>query len=256
MTVQNAAPKATISGPDAGSTVTLSFRAADAPGGPADGDVDWGDGKSEPIAGGRATSATPTQRRAPHRHVRGRDPTAARARATRAPLAVAARAGHARADRDAHPVDAAGVRRAVPAPWSPTRHLARAGHPRCIRAADLRPALAAQTIKVQLLAHDRGRSSSASPLAAARAASPSARRPRAWPRRAAGKRVPGVYSPFSGRAVTCPQGRRTRSTLAPRRAQGGKALKPGTYLLDDHGRQTSRSSARTRMWVLAVSCAA
>jgi len=60
-----------------------------------------------------------------------------------------------------------------------------------------------------------------------------------------GRRVPGVYSPFSNRAVTADKGLNTVTLAATGRK--GKTLKPGTYLLTITAGDVS---VRTKMWVL------
>jgi hypothetical protein len=61
-----------------------------------------------------------------------------------------------------------------------------------------------------------------------------------------GRKVPGVYSPFSGRAVTANKGLNTVTLAATGRK--GKTLKPGTYLLTITAGDVS---VRTKVWVLA-----
>ncbi|HEY6888236.1 MAG TPA: hypothetical protein VI300_10665, partial [Solirubrobacter sp.] len=118
--------------------------------------------------------------------------------------------------------------------------------PRCLRADDLRAKITkVQTMKVRFsLAAAAPVKFTLQRLSGKGGASkcPPARG-RAHPD---GKRVPGVYTPFTNKSVNVRQGANTVTVAATDRA--GKRLKPGTYLLIV---QSGGVTARTKLWVLA-----
>jgi hypothetical protein len=61
-----------------------------------------------------------------------------------------------------------------------------------------------------------------------------------------GKRVPGVYRPFTDKSVTAAKGANTVTVAATGRR--GKRLTPGTYLLTV---SSGGTTSRTKLWVLA-----
>ena len=118
--------------------------------------------------------------------------------------------------------------------------------PRCLRADDLRARIAkAQTMKVRFsLGIAAPVKFTLQRLSGKGGASkcPPAR----GVKHPDGKRVPGVYRPFTNKSVNVNKGANTVTVAATGRK--GKRLRPGTYLLIV---ESGGVSARTKLWVLA-----
>ena len=118
--------------------------------------------------------------------------------------------------------------------------------PRCLRADDLRARIArTQTMKVRFsLATAAPVKFTLQRLSGKGGASkcPPAR----GVKHPDGKRVPGVYRPFTNKSVNVGKGANTVTVAATGRQ--GKRLAPGTYLLTV---ESGGVSARTKLWVLA-----
>ena len=118
--------------------------------------------------------------------------------------------------------------------------------PRCLRADDLRARIAkARTMKVRFSL------GTAAPVKfTLRRLSGKGGASKCPPARGVkhpdGKRVPGVYRPFTNKSVKVKKGANTVTVAATGRK--GKRLAPGTYLLIV---ESNGVSARTKLWVLA-----
>ena len=118
--------------------------------------------------------------------------------------------------------------------------------PRCIRAAGLKAvSAAAKTIKVQFRLNTAADVKFSLDRAKGKTGFTNCP-PAKGVAQKGGRKVPGVYSPFSGRAVTANKGLNTVTLAATGRK--GKTLKPGTYLLTITAGDVS---VRTKVWVLA-----
>ena len=248
VTVENTAPVVKITGAEdvpASGEVTLNVAATDVD--PLTGTIDWGDGTVVPFAAGdvshtyaSAGARTVTvrverlRRRRRHGHARAR-------------RRLAARADHADPDRDAHPDDDGAVRRRARRRGVQRAHLARAGH------AALHPRRGpegrqrrGQDDQGAVPPQHRGRRQVQPRPREGQDAASSNCPPAKGVAQKGGRKVPGVYSPFSGRAVTANKGLNTVTLAATGRK--GKTLKPGTYLLTITAGDVS---VRTKVWVLA-----
>ena len=118
--------------------------------------------------------------------------------------------------------------------------------PRCLRADDLRAKIAkAQTMKVRFsLGTAAPVKFTLQRLSGKGGASkcPPAR----GVKHPDGKRVPGVYRPFTNKSVNVAKGANTVTVAAT--TGKGRRLAPGTYLLTI---ESGGVSARTKLWVLA-----
>lgn len=242
--VRNVAPTLTVTGADTATTgqaVALTLAGADAGGDALSGTVDWGDGTSDAYA---ATAAhTYAAAGAYTVTVTLRDKDGAQTTATHAITVAAPLAPPAAPAPTPAPAAGGGV---LGAEATSLELSAVRVTPRCIRAAGLRAvATAAKTIKVQfrtsadadvmfrLTRQDGKRGASKCPPATGVA-------------QRGGRKVPGVYSPFSRRAVQAKRGLNTVTLAAT--TGTGKALAPGTYLLTITAGDVT---ARTKVWVLA-----
>ncbi len=212
------------------------------------GTVDWGDGTVVPFAAGdvshtyaSAGARTVTVRVSDNGRRRGHGHARARRR-------LAARADHAHPDRDARADDDAtvpsgGVLGAVESNVRISRVQVT---PRCIRAEGLKAvSSAAKTIKVQFRLNTAADVKFSLKRAKGKTGFTNCP-PAKGVAQKGGRKVPGVYSPFSGRAVTANKGLNTVTLAATGRK--GKTLKPGTYLLTITAGDVS---VRTKVWVLA-----
>jgi hypothetical protein len=240
LTITNAAPTATIAGPDAvpsSGATTLTLQLADAGDDTLTSSLDWGDGTTDTIDGAGEKTATHTYTAPGEKTITlvATDSDGAKGEATHT-LTVAA-------------APAAPAPPATTTPTATTPKQTITGvkvTPRCLRADDLRARIAkARTMKVRFtlgtaapvkfalerLSGKRGASKCPPP------------RGRKHPD---GKRVPGVYRPFTDKSITVKKGANTVTVAAT--GKRGKRLAPGTYLLT----VTSNGvSARTKLWVLA-----
>ena len=243
--VANVAPTATITGPDAvpsSGAVTLQVAAVDPGVDALSGTIDWGDGTTESLTLG-ALSHTYAAPGAYTVTVRARDDDGADAAPVTHALTVAA--------APAAPTPTATPAPAPAPPVMPAavRKLAIDGlkvTPRCIRAAGLR-AITAQrrtvAVRFNLNAAADVRLSlerwTGKP-GAKRCPAPTGKA------KADGRKIPGVYSPHSGRAVAARAGVNTVTLAATSRR--GTRLRPGTYLLTV---RAGDATARVKVWVLA-----
>lgn len=233
--VRNVVPTLALNGAGtatAGAAYALTLAGADAGGDALTGTIHWGDGTSDAYAAaashvyGSAGSFTVT--------VTVRDKDGAEVTATHAVTVAAAPAAPAPATgvlgAEATNLKISGVRVT----------------PRCIRATGLRAVTsAAKTIKVQFRVSTAANVTfSLERWADKRGASKCP--PSTGVAKKGGQKVPGVYSPFSDRAVKAKTGLNTVTLAATGRK--GKALKPGTYLLTITAGEVT---ARTKVWVLA-----
>ena len=241
VTVGNVAPTATITGPDAvpsSGAATLTLAIADIGDDTLSSLLDWGDGTTETVtgAGEKTVNHTYTSAGAKEITLVATDSDGAKSAVARHTLTVAA-------------VPAA------PAPTpSPTVTPKAAKQtitgvkitPRCLRADDLRARIArTQTMKVRFsLATAAPVKFTLQRLSGKGGASkcPPAR----GVKHPDGKRVPGVYRPFTNKSVNVGKGANTVTVAATGRR--GKRLAPGTYLLTV---ESGGVSARTKLWVLA-----
>ncbi|MDA0167984.1 PKD domain-containing protein [Solirubrobacter taibaiensis] len=247
ITVENTAPVVTIAGPEtvpASGEVTLKVGATDAD--TLTGTVDWGDGTVVPFAAGDVshTYAGPGARTVT---VRVTDKDGAEGTATHA-LVVASLPAPTTPTPTATPAPtttppSGGVLGAVESNVRISRVQVT---PRCIRAEGLKAvSSAAKTIKVQF----RLNTAADVKFSLKRAKDKTGFThcpPAKGVAQKGGRKVPGVYSPFSGRAVTANKGLNTVTLAATGRK--GKTLKPGTYLLTISAGDVS---VRTKVWVLA-----
>jgi hypothetical protein len=236
LTVTNAAPKATIGGPDAvpsSGQTTLTLRLSDTGDDTLTSALDWGDGTVETVGGAGEKTVTHTYASAGQKTI----------------TLVATDSDGAKSSVATHTLTVA-TALAAPGPAAPAavkQTITRVRvTPRCLRADDLRARIAKKrTMKVRFTL------GAAAPvkftlqrLSGKRGASkcPPAR----GVKQRNGKRVPGVYRPFTNKSINVSQGANTATVAATGRK--GKRLAPGTYLLivDSAG-----VSARTKHWVLA-----
>ena len=220
--------------------VTLQVGASDPGGDAVSGTIDWGDGTVEPLTLGAHTHTYA----APGAYtvtVRGRDADGGDAAPVTHALSVAA----APATPTPTPTPSP-----TPAPVTPAAaKLAIDGlqvTPRCIRAANLR-ALTAQrrtvSVRFNLSAAADVRLSlerSKGKPGAKRCPAPTGNA------KADGRKIAGVYSPRSNRALAARAG--VNSVTLAATGRRGTLLRPGTYLLTI---RAGEASARVKVWVLA-----
>ena len=259
--IANAAPAASIAGPatvPSSGAVALTLAASDPGGDALTGTLDWGDGHTEPFKG--AGTARHTYKTAGDHTVTlvVRDADGAEAATARHTLSVASLpAPRPKPDPTPAPNPVP-----TPEPGAPVQPPATGGvagltitkpvritglavTPRCIRAGGLRATVAsARTIdvrfkldasapvRVKLERWKDKRGAAGCPPARGYA-------------KADGKRIAGVYSAHSKRAVEARAGVNTL-TLAATDGKG-KRLRPGTYLLTV---RSGSASARVKLWVL------
>ncbi|MDA0161791.1 PKD domain-containing protein [Solirubrobacter ginsenosidimutans] len=246
--VTNAAPTATITGPDAVASngeTTLTIRTADVGDDLLTAVLDWGDGTTEPITGAGEKTVTHTY-----------TTSGAKSITLLATDSDGAKSPVARHDLTVAELPAAPAPTVTPAPAPESTPTTPASlqqaitgvriTPRCLRADDLRARIAkTQTMKVRFSLAIAGpvkfRLQRLSGKGGASKCPPAHGRPHPD-----GKRVPGVYSPFTNKSVTVRKGANTMTVAATGRS--GKRLKPGTYLLTITSGQVT---ARTKLWVLA-----
>ncbi len=244
LTVTNAAPTATIAGPDAvpaSGAATLTLKLADVGSDTLTAVLDWGDGTTEPVTGAGENIVIPTYTSAGAKTITlvATDSDGAKSAVATHTLTVAA--------LPAAPAPA------TPAPVTQTTPAALAQAitgvavtPRCLRADDLRARISkTRTMKVRFsLATAAPVKFSLQRLSGKGGASkcpPVRGRPHPD-----GKRVPGVYRPFTDKSIDVRKGVNTVTVAATGRS--GKRLAPGTYLLTV---ESGGVSARTKLWVLA-----
>jgi hypothetical protein len=241
LTVTNGAPKATITGPDAvpsSGATTLTLALSDAGDDTLTSALDWGDGTVDAVAGSGAKTVTHTYTSPGEKTITlvATDSDGAKSAAATHTLTVAA-APAAPAPPTTTPVTPVEVKQKITGVKVT---------PRCLRADDLRARIAAvKTMKVRFsLATGAPVKFTLRRLTGKGGASkcPPAR----GVKHPDGKRVPGVYRPFTNKSVAVKKGANTVTVAATGRK--GKRLAPGTYLLviDSGGVR-----ARTKLWVLA-----
>lgn len=259
VTVTNAAPTASISGPvvvPASGQVTLEVAGKDAAPGDLTGTLDWGDGTKEPFAGSGPRSHTYAAAGDYTVTLVVHDAHGGESVPARHTLSVAALP----APKPNDPVPTPEPE-STPAPTAPAapqggvlgvtakpdaRISGLQVTPRCIRAPGLRAVAAAKrtvTVRFRLnadapvrfdLKRWKGKSGAAScPPVRGR-------------KQADGRRIPGVYSAHSERALQARAGVNTVTLAAT--GSDGKRLKPGTYLLTV---TSGDAKVRTKVWVLA-----
>lgn len=257
LTVANVAPTATVTGPadiaaDGVTALTVELTDPSATDTPS-ATITWGDDTTSTVTGRGPQTVTHTYAQPGAYSVSvlatdGTDTAAAVAHA----VTVAARPTVSAPDPAPAPA-ATATPAATPAPvggvlGAEATNVKLSGvrvTPRCIRAAGLKAvASAARTIKVQF------RSSAATDVRFGLTrldgkGGASKCPPATGVAQKGGRKVPGVYSPFSRRAVQAKTGLNT-VTLAATTAKG-KALEPGTYLLTI---TSGTVTARTKIWVL------
>ena len=247
VTVENTAPVVKITGAEtvpASGQVTLNVAATDVD--PLTGTIDWGDGTVVPFAAGDV-SHTYASAGARTVTVRVSDSDGAEGTATHA-LVVASLPAPTTPTPTATPtptttVPSGGVLGAVESNVRISRVQVT---PRCIRAAGLKAvSAAAKTIKVQFRLNTAADVKFSLDRAKGKTGFTNCP-PAKGVAQKGGRKLPGVYSPFSGRAVTANKGLTTVTLAATGRK--GKTLKPGTYLLTITAGDVS---VRTKMWVLA-----
>jgi hypothetical protein len=239
VTVTNAAPVATITGPEAvpsSGQTTLTLRLSDSGDDTLTSSLDWGDGTVETVDGAGEKTVTHTYAAAGAKTI----------------TLVATDSDGARSAVATHALTVAATP-AAPAPSSPTSPAATARQtitgvkvtPRCLRADDLRATIAkTRTMKVRFRLGvaapvritlqrrvDRGGASKCPP-------------PRGvMPRN--GRRLPGIYRPFTDAGINVRAGVNTITVAATGRK--GRRLAPGTYLVIV---ESGGVRARTKLWVL------
>jgi hypothetical protein len=240
LTVTNAAPKAAIAGPDAvpsSGATTLKLTVSDAGDDTVSSALDWGDGTVDTVDGTGEKTVTHTY-------------TAPGAKTI---TLVPTDSDGAKSAAATHTLT---VATAVAAPTTTTPTVAPAAvrqritgvkvTPRCLRADDLRARIAkARTMKVRFSL------GTAAPVKfTLRRLSGKGGASKCPPARGVkhpdGKRVPGVYRPFTNKSVKVKKGANIVTVAATGRK--GKRLAPGTYLLIV---ESNGVSARTKLWVLA-----
>ena len=236
LTVTNASPTATITGPDAvpsSGQTTLTLQLSDTGDDTLTSTLDWGDGTVDTVDGTGEKTVTHTYASAGQKTI----------------TLVATDSDGAKSAVATHTLTIA----TTPAAPGPTTAAATKQTitgvkvtPRCLRADDLRARIAkSQTMKVRLSLgiaapvkftlqrlSGKGGASKCPPARGVKHRN--------------GKRVPGVYRPFTNKSVNVNKGANTVTVAATGRK--GKRLAPGTYLLIV---ESSGISARTKLWVLA-----
>ena len=248
VTVENTAPVVKITGPEtvpASGEVTLNVAATDVD--TLTGTVDWGDGTVVPFAAGDV-SHTYASAGARTVTVRVSDSGGAEGTATHA-LVVASLPAPTTPTPTATPDpddDDGAVRRRARRRGVQRAHLPRAGHAALHPRRGLKAvSSAAKTIKVQFRLNTAADVKFSLDRAKGKTGFTNCP-PAKGVAQKGGRKVPGVYSPFSGRAVTANKGLNTVTLAATGRK--GKTLKPGTYLLTITAGDVS---VRTKVWVLA-----
>ncbi|WP_028065960.1 beta strand repeat-containing protein [Solirubrobacter soli] len=239
LTVTNAAPTAKLTGPDAvGSAgdVTVGIEVADVGADTLTSVLDWGDGTTQTITGTDTKSAD-------HKYASAGEKTI---------TLVATDSDGAKSAVATHTVSVAAAPAAPAPPTTVTPESAKQAitgvkiTPRCLRADDLRAKIAKQqTMKVRFsLATAAPVKFTLQRLSGKGGASkcPPAR----GVKHPDGKRVPGVYRPFTNKSVNVGKGANTVTVAAT--GKKGRRLAPGTYLLII---ESGGVSARTKLWVLA-----
>jgi hypothetical protein len=240
LTVTNASPTATITGPDAvpsSGQTTLTLQLSDAGDDTLTSVLDWGDGTVEAVDGAGAKTVTHTYASAGQKTITlvATDSDGAKSAVATHTLTVAATPA-APGPADA-PTTPASIKQTITSVKVT---------PRCLRADDLRARIAkARTMKVRFsLGTAAPVKFTLQRLSGKRGASkcPPAR----GVTKRDGRRVPGVYRPFTNKSVNVNRGANTVTVAATGRK--GKRLAPGTYLLIV---ESGGVSARTKLWVLA-----
>jgi hypothetical protein len=239
LTVTNAAPTAKLTGPDAvpsAGDVTVGIEIADAGDDALTSVLDWGDGTTQTIDGTATTSAD-------HKYASPGEKTI---------TLVTTDSDGAKSAVAAHTVTVAAAPAAPAPPATVTPEAVKQTitgvklTPRCLRADNLRAQIAkVQTLKVRFsLATAAPVKFTLQRLSGKGGASkcPPAR----GVKHPDGKRVPGVYRPFTNKSVNVAQGANTVTVAAT--GKKGKRLAPGTYLLTI---ESAGVTARTKLWVLA-----
>ena len=243
VTVANVAPTNTVTGPDAvpsSGAVSLQVDLGDVSAADTlSATIDWGDGTSDTVTGRGVQTVSHTYGRSGEFTVTvvTTDSDGAKsapatktltvAAAPAAPAPAPAPAGHPRRAQ-AHDRSAAGHARAASAPPNLRAVVAQ----RKTLSVRFRLSTAAP-VKFSLERWTGKRGASKCPPATGKAKS-------------GGRKIPGVYSPHTGRTVAARAGVNTVTLAATGRK--GKRLTPGTYLLTV---TSGTTSARTKVWVLA-----
>jgi len=245
VTVDNAAPTASLVAPDtvpASGETAVRVRLADPGDDELTGTLEWGDGTSAEIAGAGEHELTHTYGGPGERTLRLRatDSDGDESEVVTHRLVVAAPLPQAPPEPSPPP----------PATAEPAAEPAQAitgasVSPRCLRANDLRARIArTQTMKVRFTLREDAPVRIRLQRLKGKCGATKCPPPRGVPKRN-GRRVPGVYRPFTSKALNLRAGTNTLTVAATGRK--GKRLAPGTYLLLIRAGDTT---ARTKLWVL------
>ncbi len=240
MTVTNASPNATITGPDAvpsSGQTTLTLQLSDTGDDTLTSALDWGDGTVDTIDGTGEKTVTHTYASAGQKTITlvATDSDGANSALATHTLTVATTPAAPR------PTDTPTTPAAIKQTITGVKVT-----PRCLRADDLRARIAkAQTMKVRFTLGTAAPVKFTLRRKSGKGGASKCPPPRGVKQRN-GKRIPGVYRPFTNKGVNANKGANTITVAATGRK--GKRLAAGTYLLII---ESSGVSTRTKLWVLA-----